>query len=80
MCNLALVINDDTVTDDRIIKCTTVDGGTGSDLNTITDNHGAQLRDLDPVTPIVGIAKTISADHCAGLNQTHLTDFNTMIN
>ena len=49
MRNLALVIDDNTIANDRVVKRATVNGGTGADLYAIANNNATKLRDLNPV-------------------------------
>ena len=79
MRNLALIIDNNTVADNGIVKRTTVNGGTGSDLNAIANDNATKLRDLNPITTIVSVAKTVRTNHCAGLNEAIFADFNFVV-
>ena len=80
MRNLALVIDDNTIANDRVVECTTVDRGTGPNLHAIANNNATKLRDLNPVTAIVRVTKAIRTNHGAGLDEAIFADFNFMIN
>ena len=80
MRNLALVINDNTITDHSIVQSTTVNGGTSADLDAIADNHATKLGDLHPVTTIVRVTKSIRSNDSAGLDQAIFTDLDVVVN
>ena len=79
MRNLALVIDDNTIANDRVVKRATVNGGTGADLHAIANNNATKLRDLNPVTAIVSVTKAIRTNHGAGLDEAVFANFNVMV-
>ena len=48
MTNLYLIIELHIVTDNRILNCTPVDGGIGTNFAVVANNHVTHLRNLDP--------------------------------
>jgi len=61
--DLDQVVELDTVFNDRVFKCTTVNAGVGTDFDVIANAHGPQLLDLDPLPLVRGKTKAIGANH-----------------
>src|SRR5690606_31554005 len=79
MGDLDLVIQLDAVADDGIADSATIDGGIGTDLHVITDQHAADLGDLLPTAAVVGKAEAFATDHCTGLNDHPLTHTHVVV-
>ena len=78
--NLYLVIYLYTLTNYRILKCSSIDCRAGSYLYVITYQHAPQLINLNVLFFIKSEAKTISANHCTRMNYNRFTYFYLMIN
>ena len=79
MCNLALVVYDNTVTNNGVVK-RTADQMVQAPISTRSPIiTRPRLRDLNPVTPIVGVTKSVRTDHRAGLNETIVPNLNLMV-
>ena len=72
--NLAEVVDDDVALNDSVIYGSPVNAGVCPDLNPVADGDGAQLRDLDPLAALVGVAEAVRADYRAGLEQAVRSD------
>src|SRR5690606_38453519 len=66
--NLDLVVQLDAVADHGVVDGAAVDGGIGTDLHVITNQHATDLGDLLPAAAIIGKAEALPADHRTGLN------------
>ena len=74
MRNLYQIIDSHSVTDNCIIKCSTVNTSVSPDFHIITDNHSSQLRDSLMLTVDHHKAETILADFCTGKNIAIITN------
>src|SRR5713226_2642013 len=74
MRDLDQVIQFHAVADNGVAQRAPVDGGISPNLDIIADNNAPQLRHLYPRFAVVGIAKTVAADHYAGMNDAAFTD------
>lgn len=64
---LDLVIQLDSILDNRVVQCTAVDGGVCTDLDIITDHYRANLRDLDPTPIALRHSEAVGANDRAGV-------------
>ncbi len=77
--HLNLVIQLDSVLDDRIFQRTPIDGGVGADFDIIANPHPAELRHFQPAAiAIQRQSKAIAADHRAGMHQNATTQLRPM--
>ena len=74
VADLNEVVELDTVFNDRVLQCTPVNAGVGTDLDIITNAHSTQLLDLDPLPLMGGEAKTIGTDHNTRMHDATRTD------
>src|SRR5882762_6347437 len=68
------VIELDAFGDARVIQRTAIDGGVRADLHVVRDLHDAHLRKLPVTAAVVGVTKTVRADHRAGVNLDAISD------
>ncbi len=79
MGNLNQIVNNNTTFNDGIAQGSPVDGGAGTDLNTIADFDAAQLVNFYPMTSIVGKTKAVATDHCPAVNADQVADTDALI-
>lgn len=69
VADLYLVVDLDAVGNHGVAQRSTIDAGIGANFHIIANLHTAELLDLDPAPLVTGKAKTIAANHGAGLHQ-----------
>ena len=79
MSNLTQIVNNYIVCNHSIINCASVDTGAGTYFNTVADNNSAGLRDLDPLSTLIGVTKTVRSNYGSRLNKTVCSDLTVMI-
>ena len=73
MSNLHQIIYPAAVADYRIFQCAAVNTGVGTNLNIVTDNHPADLRNPDMATVFKIETKPVAAYPRAAINITIIT-------
>ena len=71
--NLNQVVQFDTVFNHRVLQSASIYAGIGTNFHVIADFHRPELLNLFPCISIGCKAKTVSADHCAGVNDASIT-------
>lgn len=72
--HLDLIVELDAIADHRVLDGPSVHGGIGADLNVIADDHGPDLRYLNPTPRVIGQAKTVGSNHHARMQYTACPD------
>ena len=78
--DLAEIVDDDIALDDSVVNGAPVNTGVRPDLDAVADGDGAELRDLDPLAALVGVAEAVRADYRAGLEQAVRSDPDIVVN
>ena len=74
VANLNEVVELDAVFDDRVLQCTAVDAGIGTDFDIVANGDSTQLFNFFPSTLMQCKTKTIGTNHNACMNNAALTN------
>src|SRR6266852_1108607 len=74
MADVHEVIELDAFREARVVQRAAIDGGVRADLHVVRDLHDAHLRKLPVTAAVVGVTKTVRADHRAGVNLDAISD------
>ena len=81
VADLYLIVELDAIGNDGVTQSAAIDGGAGTDLDVVTDQHPPDLGNLDPgARRFAGEAETIGADHRPGMDQATLSQTTARIN
>ena len=65
MGDLAQIVDDDIGLNNGVIKRAAIDTGASTDLHPVADDDAAGLRNLDPLTLVISVAKAVTANYGA---------------
>ena len=74
MSDLNLIVEFDSIADNRITNCTTINSRIGTNLNIIANHHAPYLWNLDPAFLAGSKPKAFRPQHGAGIDDAALTD------
>ena len=77
--NLNQIIQFDTIMNNGIPQCPPINGGIGTDLDVVTNNHPTKLSDLDPFPLMMSKTKTIRANNRPRVDNAIITHRDTVI-
>src|SRR5690554_2781576 len=66
--NLALVINNDPIADNCVIKRTAINCCTGTNIYPVTNDNTAKLWNFNPFTSLISPTETVGTNDCTGMN------------